>query len=164
MPRRSWSRGWSTRYIVPLYDYWRDPDGAYLVMRWLRGGNLHDLLHNGPLPARAAVPAARADRRRAGLGAPRGVVHRDLKPANILLDDEGNAYLADFGIAKDLGQRVSPYQTDASTVIGSPAYISPEQIRAEPITPQTDIYSLGMMLYELLTGAAALPCARRRSR
>src|SRR6185503_20983988 len=69
-----------------------------------------------------------------------------------LLDEEGNAYLADFGIAKDLGTRVSPYQTDASTVIGSPAYISPEQVRAEPITYQTDIYSLGVMLYEILTG------------
>ena len=79
-------------------------------------------------------------------------LHRDLKPANILLDEEGNAYLADFGIAKDLGKRVSPYQTDASTVVGSPAYISPEQVRAEPITPQTDIYSLGVMLYEILTG------------
>ena len=87
------------------------------------------------------------------------MVHRDLKPANILLDEEGNAYLADFGIAKDLGTRVSPYQTDASAVVGSPAYISPEQISAEPITPQTDIYSLGVMLYELLTGAAALPGA-----
>src|SRR5215213_3334691 len=139
-------------YIVPLYDYWRDPDGAFLVMRWLRGGNLHDLLHNRPLPTELLgrlieqVGGALASAHR------RGVVHRDLKPANILLDEEGNAYLADFGIAKDMVKRVSPYQTDASTVIGSPAYISPEQVRAEPITPQTDIYSLGVMLYEILTG------------
>jgi len=139
-------------YIVPLYDYWRDPDGAFLVMRWLRGGNLHTLLHDRPLPSDLLgrlieqIGGALASAHR------RGVVHRDLKPANILLDEEGNAYLADFGIAKDLGRRVSPYQTDASTVLGSPAYISPEQVRAEPITPQTDIYSLGVMLYEILTG------------
>src|SRR5215211_5151742 len=139
-------------YIVPLYDYWRDPDGAFLVMRWLRGGNLHTLLHDRPLPTALLgqlieqVGGALASAHR------RGVVHRDLKPANILLDEEGNAYLADFGIAKDMVKRVSPYQTDASTVIGSPAYISPEQVRSEPITPQTDIYSLGVMLYEILTG------------
>jgi serine/threonine protein kinase len=124
-------------YIVPLYDYWRDPDGAFLVMRWLRGGNLHDLLHNQPLPSELLgrlieqIGGALASAHR------RGVVHRDLKPANVLLDEEGNAYLADFGIAKDMGTRASPYQTDASTVVGSPAYISPEQVRAEPITTQT---------------------------
>jgi WD40 repeat protein len=82
----------------------------------------------------------------------RGVVHRDLKPANILLDEDGNAYLADFGIAKDLGKQVSPYQTDQTSVVGSPAYLAPEQVKAEAITPQTDIYSLGVMLYEILTG------------
>jgi WD40 repeat protein/serine/threonine protein kinase len=139
-------------YIVPLYDYWRDPGGAFLVMRWLRGGDLHDLLNNRPLPAELLgqlidqVGGALASAHR------RGVVHRDLKPANILLDEEGNAYLADFGIAKDLGTHVSPFQTDVSKVVGSPAYISPEQVRGEPITPQTDIYSLGVMLYEILTG------------
>jgi WD40 repeat protein/serine/threonine protein kinase len=139
-------------YIVPLYDYWRDPDGAFLVMRWLRGGNLHDALHNRPLPNEMLgrlieqIGGALASAHR------RGVVHRDLKPANILLDEDGNAYLADFGIAKDMGTRISPYQTDSSTVVGSPAYIAPEQVRAEPITPQTDIYSLGVMLFEILTG------------
>ena len=107
-------------YIVPLYDYWRAPDGAYLVMRWLRGGSLHDVLHKGSMPPEmfdrmldqiggALVTAHR-----------RGVVHRDLKPANILLDEDGNAYLADFGIAKDLGKTFSPYRTDAAGVVGSP--------------------------------------------
>jgi WD40 repeat protein len=82
----------------------------------------------------------------------RGVVHRDLKPANILLDEDGNTYLADFGIAKDIGKQVSPFQTDQHAVVGSPAYLAPEQVKAEVITPQTDIYSFGVLVYEILTG------------
>jgi serine/threonine protein kinase len=80
----------------------------------------------------------------------RGIVHRDLKPSNILLDIQGNAYLTDFGIAKEL--EVDTHMTHPGTFLGSPAYISPEQLRNEAVTPQTDIYSLGIILYELLTG------------
>ncbi len=139
-------------YIVPLYDYWREPDGAFLVMRWLRGGTLHDLLHQEPLATEQLKRLLDQIGGALSTAHRRGVIHRDLKPANILLDDEGNAYLADFGIAKDLGKKVSPYQTDQTSVVGSPAYISPEQVKAEAITPQTDIYSLGVMAYEILTG------------
>ncbi len=90
-------------HIVPLYDYWREPNAAYLVMRLLRGGSLDDLLRDGPLSleqvSRLAVQigtALEAAHRQ-------GVVHRDIKPANVLLDEQQNAYLADFGIAKSLG-------------------------------------------------------------
>jgi WD40 repeat protein/serine/threonine protein kinase len=133
-------------YIVPLYDYWREPGAAYLVMRLLRGGSLAALLNHGPLPAQqilnvleqvgAALHAAHRS----------GVIHRDIKPANILLDEDGNAFLSDFGIAK------SAADSAAGAVVGPAPYIAPEQIRAEPVTPQTDIYALGVMLYELLTG------------
>jgi WD40 repeat protein len=137
-------------HIVPLYDYWREPDGAYLVMRWFRGGSLHDQLTGTPWSIEAVMPILDQIGAALTVAHRRNVIHRDLKPANILLDEDGNAYLADFGIAKDLG---SAYQTDHSGVIGSPAYISPEQIHGEPVTPQTDIYSLAIMLYEILTGA-----------
>ena len=84
------------------------------------------------------------------------VVHRDLKPPNILLDEDGNAYLADFGIAKDIGNLKADI-TQPDTIIGSPDYLSPEQARSEPVTPQTDIYSLGVVLYEVLTGQHPFP-------
>jgi len=137
-------------HIVPLYDYWREPDGAYLVMRWLRGGSLRaqikkgplELAHTGRLLDQIAAALATAHRQ--------GVIHRDLKPDNILLDDEGNAYLADFGIAIDMDAPIDP--SESELVIGSPAYISPEQIMTEPATPLSDIYSLGIVLFEMLTG------------
>lgn len=137
-------------HIVPLYDYWREPGGAYLVMRWLRGGSLRGLVKKGPLELANTgrlldhIASALATAHR------QGVIHRDLKPDNILLDEDGNAYLADFGIALEVDAPVDP--EEAELVIGSPAYISPEQIMTEPATPLSDIYSLGIVLFEMLTG------------
>ncbi len=138
-------------HIVPLYDYWREPGVAYLIMRLLRGGSVQSLLRSGTtlssetiLRMMEQIGSALSASHRAG------VVHRDLKPANVLLDEDNNAYLADFGIAKNLSSPSS--ETQADMVIGSPDYISPEQIRSEFVRPQTDIYALGVMLYELLTG------------
>jgi WD40 repeat protein/transcriptional regulator with XRE-family HTH domain len=136
-------------HIVPLYDYWREPGVAYLVMRLLRGGSLQALLKDGPLALDRVTSLL--EQIGAALHAAHriGVIHRDLKPANVLLDEDGNGYLADFGIAKNLNVED---QTQMGAVIGSPAYLSPEQILSEPIKPQADVYSLGVMLYELLTG------------
>lgn len=137
-------------HITPLYDYWRDPDGAYLVMRWLRGGSLRDALQNGGFELRAA--ALLLDQVAGGLSLAHrnNVIHRDIKPGNILLDEDGNAYLTDFGIAKDLNLPGNNTQPDA--IVGSLDYLSPEQARSEPITPRTDIYSLGVTLYEVIAG------------
>jgi len=138
-------------HIVPLYDYWREPDGAYLVMRLMKGGSLEKSLKKDGSwePERAAHLV---DQIASALDAAhkQGVVHRDLKPANILLDEQGNAYLSDFGIAKELKQGGTITQTGA--IVGTPAYISPEQVQSQPVTPQTDIYSLGVAAYELLAG------------
>ncbi|MEA3440199.1 MAG: protein kinase [Chloroflexota bacterium] len=116
-------------YIVPLYDYWREPGAAYLVMRLLRGGNLHERIreNGGPLAldfildVMNQVGAALHTAHRAG------VIHRDLKPSNILLDDDDNAYLSDFGIAKQFGSPELARETGDEFVSGSPAYASPER-------------------------------------
>lgn len=138
-------------HITPLHDFWRDPDGAYLVMRFLRNGSIRDALDAEPyeLP----VISQLLDQIASGLDfAHRNdVIHRDIKPGNILLDEDGNAYLADFGIAKDLAG-ITDNNTAVDAVVGSLDYISPEQARSEPVTPRTDIYSLGVTLYEMITG------------
>jgi DNA-binding NarL/FixJ family response regulator/serine/threonine protein kinase len=138
-------------HIVPLYDYWRESGGAYLVMRWLPG-NLRGALKRGSW----AMPAVSRLLEQIG-GAltaahRQNIVHRDLKPDNILLDMYANAYLADFGIAKDLGGTNPMVTTQPGVLLGSLAYLSPEQARGAQITPQADIYSLGIVLYELLIG------------
>jgi WD40 repeat protein/DNA-binding CsgD family transcriptional regulator len=143
-------------HIVPLYDYWRDHDGAYLVMRWLRGGNLRDALVNGHFELEPAALFMDQITSALAMAHRNDVIHRDLKPANILLDEDGNTYLSDFGIAKDTA-KVEGTLTGTGIVLGSPDYLSPEQARSEPVTPQTDIYSLGVMLYEVLTGQHPFP-------
>ncbi|MBN1680705.1 MAG: protein kinase [Anaerolineae bacterium] len=137
-------------HIVPLYDYWREPDGAFLVMRYLRGGSLRQRLDNGPLSFDDCAHLVEHVAGALTVAHQQGIVHRDLKPANILLDDAGNAYLCDFGIAKVLDPAVRATQEGA--LVGSPAYLSPEQIRSEQVTPGSDIYSFGILLYETLTG------------
>ena len=143
-------------HIIPLYDYWRDPDGAYLVMRWLRGGSLKDALSkDGAFDLRAATVLLDQIASALAVAHRNDVVHRDLKPGNILLDEDGNAYLADFGIAKDLGTINEGITGDM--LLGSPDYIAPEQARSETATTQSDIYSLGVVLYEALTSQHPFP-------
>ncbi len=136
-------------HIIPLYDYWRDAEGAYLVMRWLRGGSLRDILKRGVWDVYAASHLLDQLAQALYVAHINHVVHRDIKPDNILFDEHSNSYLADFGIAKD--NAVSD-TTDGDLLLGSPAYLSPEQIRSEEVTPQTDIYSLAIVIYEILAG------------
>jgi WD40 repeat protein/serine/threonine protein kinase len=142
-------------YIVPLYDYWRDPDGAYLVMRYLRGGNLLTALEDGPLEPDRALKMLEQLAKALSNAHRQGVIHRDIKPANILLDEADNAFLSDFGIAKVLAEERDLVVEES--LIGTPEYISPEQIRNEPIGPPSDIYSLGILLYEIVTGEKPFP-------
>ena len=139
-------------HIVPLYDYWREPGVAYLVMRLLRGGNIQNILKQGPMSIDTSTHMLEQICSALNAAHRIGVIHRDLKPANVLLDEDSNAYLADFGIAKNLGDPDFENQTQADAMIGSPQYMSPEQIRSLSVRPQTDIYCLGVMMYEMLTG------------
>ena len=137
-------------HIVPLYDFWREPDGAYLVMRWLRGGTLRDRLTDGPLDLATAATLVRQVGGALEAAHRHGIVHRDIKPANVFCDDEGNFYLGDFGIA--IGDTA-----DADAIIHAttaPAYASPELLERQPAGPTADIYSLGATIFESLTGAS----------
>ncbi len=143
-------------YMVPLYDYWRDADGAFLVMRWLRGGSLKDVLQSGHWPLEDIPRVLDQVTSALAVAHRRGVIHRDIKPENILLDDDKNAYLADFGIAIDT-QRITDSATfiqdaESGRLVGSPDFMSPEQIQMGEMTSQTDIYALGIVLYMMLTG------------
>ena len=137
-------------HVVPLYDYWREPDGAYLVMRFLRGGSLQDALVQGPLATDTAVSVVSQVGIALAAAHRQGVVHRDVKPANILFDEERNAYLSDFGIAKDVTAASTSIQ--GSTPSPLAYYISPEEVRGETLTSRADIYSLGLVLFEMLSG------------
>ncbi|MDD5371007.1 MAG: protein kinase, partial [Anaerolineaceae bacterium] len=141
-------------HIVPLYDYWREPNAAYLVMRWLRGGNLRDLLQQGPLEP--GLISQMIYQICAGLYSAHrsGIIHRDIKPANILLDEDRNAYLGDFGIAKiftDVDPGNFPMLTESAGLQGS---TSPDPIRSERPQPQVDIYCLGLLLFEMFAGVS----------
>lgn len=138
-------------HITPLHDFWRDPEGAYLVMRYLKGGSVRNALQNNPYELNAVSQLLDQIASALDFAHRNNVIHRDIKPGNILLDEDGNAYLADFGIAKDLAG-IADNKTAADVVIGSLDYISPEQARSEPVTPRTDIYSLGVTLYEMIVG------------
>jgi eukaryotic-like serine/threonine-protein kinase len=136
--------------VTQLYDYGEEHGRPYMVLEYLPGGTLEDRLDGKPLPddETSAIAAGVA----AGLAHAhaRGVVHRDLKPANVLFDEEGRPKLADFGIARmAVGEGTL---TEAGTVLGTAAYISPEQASGEPASPASDVYSFGVILYRLLTG------------
>lgn len=147
-------------HIVPLYDYWREPNGAFLVMRWLRGGSLRGRLKRGPLDLDEAANMLEQTAGALTVAHRRGVVHRDIKPDNILMDEDGNYYLSDFGIAQEINNLRESTEDSGEVFAGSLTYTSPEQIRGEKATPSTDIYSLGIVLYESLTAEHPFPNAQ----
>jgi len=136
--------------IVPVYDFGEDDGQLYLVMRYMPGGSLSSLLSSGPLDLAGAVRILAQIAPALDAVHAQGIVHRDLKPANILLDGFNNAAIADFGIAH-FNDATSNLTGEA--VIGTPAYMSPEQARSEQaLDGRSDIYALGVILFEMLTG------------
>jgi serine/threonine-protein kinase len=138
--------------IVPVYDYGEENGRLYLVMRLMTGGSLADRLNSGPLEAQEASEIMTRLASALDAAHARGIIHRDLKPANILLDNWNKPYLSDFGIVK-VASESSTALTATGGLIGTPAYMSPEQIRGEEgLDGRSDIYALGIILFETLTG------------
>jgi eukaryotic-like serine/threonine-protein kinase len=137
--------------IVAVYDYGEDERGApYIAMEHVPGGTLKDRIwERGKLPPRVAAGVALQIASALEAAHERGIVHRDVKPENVLVSEEGNVKVADFGIAR---AAEATAVTAASVVLGSVRYLSPEQAKGEEVGPPSDLYSLGVVLYEMLTG------------
>ncbi len=137
-------------HVVPIVDYWRDPDGAYLAMRLYRGGTLTEALELGPLALDRAIGLI--DQIASALSAAHraGILHRDVKPGNILLDESGNGALGDFGIAAIVGRTTT--FTDEGRTPTTPAYAAPEVLAGAAADRQSDVYSLAIVAFEALTG------------
>lgn len=136
--------------ILPVFDYGEADGYTYIVMPFLESGTLADLIHNKPLPLPQVrnfiVQIAEA----LDYAHAQGIVHRDIKPSNVLVDERGNCLLSDFGISKIL--EGTQQFTSSGSIIGTPAYMSPEQGRGDTLDGRSDIYSLGIILYEMVTG------------
>jgi class 3 adenylate cyclase len=136
--------------VVRIYDQGFADDLAYIAMEHLAGGTLRELIKRRVWPREALRLLSQAA---AGLAEihRHGIVHRDIKPANLMLRDESTVVLTDFGVAKRLGRAAE--QTLHGEIIGTPFYLSPEQAAGEPVTARADLYSLGVIFFEMLTGA-----------
>jgi serine/threonine-protein kinase len=143
-------------YIIPVVDFGEQDGLLYFVMPFIQGASLMNLLQRTKFSPETAWlildPIAQA----LDFAHDHGVIHRDLKPSNILVEPDTTArpdgmhpYLADFGLSKPVGQSSL---TEVGMSVGTPRYMAPEQVRAQPVTPQTDVYALGIVLYELLLG------------
>jgi serine/threonine-protein kinase len=136
--------------IVDVYDVGLDAEVHYIVMEYVEGSDLKaHLARNGPLPVDQAVAIAEAVAQGLSAAHRMGLVHRDIKPQNIIVGPAGQVKITDFGIAKSA---LSTAMTETGVTFGTADYISPEQARGQAATPQSDIYSLGVTLYEMLTG------------
>src|SRR5262245_49488239 len=135
--------------IVTVYDFGEVDDMAYLAMELLEGTDLRKRVQQGPIPPAEAVEIGCKVAEGLAYAHGRGIVHRDIKPANIMLPDRGPAKIMDFGLAR---MRVADHKTSTGIVLGTPRYMSPEQISGQPVDQRSDIFSLGIVLWEMLTG------------
>jgi serine/threonine-protein kinase len=138
-------------HIVTTYDFGEEDDFAYLAMELLEGDDLRTRMKEGPLAIADSVDIAQQVADGLGFAHERGVVHRDIKPGNIMLLPRGQAKIMDFGIAR---MRSDDFKTSTGIVMGTPRFMSPEQVAGDPVDQRSDIFSLGVVLYEMLTGTA----------
>ncbi|MDX8384895.1 MAG: serine/threonine-protein kinase [Gallionella sp.] len=137
--------------IVTIYDVGRSGDVAYIAMEFLEGRELRDIMNDegGLLPVNQVVDVAAQVARGLDYAHEHDIVHRDVKPSNIMVIRDGHAKITDFGIARMASAAV---RTQTGMVLGSPKYMSPEQVMGKALDERSDIFSLGVMLYEMLTG------------
>jgi eukaryotic-like serine/threonine-protein kinase len=144
-------------HIAAIYGFEEHNGRHFLVLELVDGETLEARLRNGPLSVPETLETARQVGEAVQAAHEKGIIHRDLKPANIKFTGRGKVKLLDFGLAKALSQAASPTEvqtvaTVTGMVMGSPAYMSPEQISGEPVNEQGDIWTFGCLLYECLTG------------
>src|SRR5215211_6263433 len=137
-------------HILPVFDYGESDGYPYIVMPFIVSGTLTDILHT----QRLSLPEVRRIITQIGdalsYAHGRGMIHRDIKPSNILIDESGNCLLTDFGLARMA--EAAEKLTTSGTVMGTPAYMSPEQGMGSSVDARSDLYSLGIILYEMVTG------------
>ena len=142
--------------VVPVYDAGEVEGQLYLAMRYVPGSDLKERLRlERPLERAEAIAIASQIANALDAAHARGLVHRDIKPSNVLLDDQGHAYLADFGLTRRLAEQATGF--DAGLSLGTPAYVAPEQIEGKELDGRADQYSLACLLHECLTGEPPFP-------
>ncbi len=137
-------------HILPVHDYGESEGYTYIAMPFIESGTLTDLMRGQPLPLDRAASIIAQVGDALDYAHSQGLVHRDVKPSNVLIDQRGNCLLTDFGIAKMMAG--TQHLTSTGAVMGTPAYMSPEQGRGDRVDARSDIYALGIILYELVTG------------
>lgn len=135
--------------IVPVYDTGEFNEQPYFVMRFMNGGSLSDVIEKGAIPIQETAKIVERIAQGLAYAHRKGVIHRDLKPDNILFDENGDPFISDFGVAK-LSESAS--NLTGSGVIGTPAYMSPEQAQGGEIDHRSDVYGLGVIVYQMLSG------------
>lgn len=135
--------------LIGVYDFSADGDPVFLIMELITGGTLRELLaERGPMPPHAAAAVLREVLTGLTVVHRRGMVHRDIKPDNVLIGGDGAIKVGDFGLVRS----AAAHTVNADQIVGTVSYLSPEQVTGEKITPASDVYSLGVVLFELLTG------------